>query len=154
MTKPEIAGNYFDNNFNCSQSVLAAFAPDLGISLNDSLKVSCAFGGGMGKQQLTCGAVTGALMVLGLKFGKALDDNDEKKQETYALTRKFCDAFKDKFGSMNCLELLQNLDMNDPADNALIHDLGLHESHCTRFVKEAVELVELISTEHDQKTMV
>jgi C_GCAxxG_C_C family probable redox protein len=102
----------------------------------------------MGKQQLTCGAVTGALMALGLKYGKAQDDSDEKKKVTYALTRRFCEEFKERFGSLNCRELLQNLDMNDPADNALIDDLGLHESHCTRFVKEAVELTELL-IEHE-----
>jgi C_GCAxxG_C_C family probable redox protein len=154
MTKSEIAVDYFNNSFNCSQSVLVAFAPELGISINDSLKVACAFGGGMGKQQLTCGAVTGALMALGLKYGKAMEDNEGKKQDTYVLTRQFCEKFKEQFGALNCRELLQNLDMNDPADNALIHDLGLHDSHCTRFVKEAVELVDLISAEYENKTMV
>lgn len=147
MTKSEIAVDYFNNNFNCSQSVLVAFAPELGLSVNDSLKVACAFGGGMGKQQLTCGAVTGALMALGLKFGKALDDSEEKKKETYALTRRFCEEFKERFGSLNCLELLENLDMNDSADNARIHELGLHESHCSKYVSEAVAILETLGKE-------
>jgi C_GCAxxG_C_C family probable redox protein len=67
MDRSEKALEYFDNKFNCAQSVLIAFAAELGLSDNDSLKVACAFGGGIGRQQLTCGAVTGAAMALGLR---------------------------------------------------------------------------------------
>ena len=66
MTKSETALDYFRNKFNCSQAVFAAFGPAYGLSEDSCLKIGCAFGGGMGKQQLTCGAVTGALMALGL----------------------------------------------------------------------------------------
>jgi C_GCAxxG_C_C family probable redox protein len=70
MTKKELAIHYFTHHFNCSQSVFTAFAPDFGISADESLKIACAFGGGMGRRQLTCCAVTGALMALGLKYAK------------------------------------------------------------------------------------
>ena len=144
MSKSLKAVGYFNNGVNCSQSVLAAFSPELGISEDDSLRIACAFGGGIGKQQLICGAVTGALMALGLKYGKALNDSEEKKKETYALSRSFCEQFKERFGSLNCLELLQNLDMNDPADSARIHELGLHDSHCTNYVKHSSNLLEVL----------
>jgi C_GCAxxG_C_C family probable redox protein len=65
MKRTEQAENYFSNHFNCSQSVLSAFASDLRLSIDNSLKVACAFGAGMGRQQHTCGAVTGALMAIG-----------------------------------------------------------------------------------------
>ena len=79
MKKSEKAVEYFRNKFNCSQSVFTVFSPDYSFSENDSLKVSCAFGGGMGRQQLTCGAVTGALMAIGLKYGKGINDAEEMK---------------------------------------------------------------------------
>jgi C_GCAxxG_C_C family probable redox protein len=146
MNRSEKAVSYFNNSFNCSQSVLTAFAPDLGLSIDDSLRISCAFGAGMGRRQLTCGAVTGALMVLGLQFGKALHDDESKKQETYTLTRKFCDGFIERHGSLSCRELLLNLDMNDPEDNLKIKEMELHDTHCTRFVKDAVDIVEKLTT--------
>ena len=142
MTKSEKAAACFNDGFNCAQAVFSVFAPDYGISENESLKIACAFGGGMGRQQLTCGAVTGALMSLGLKYGKALTDSEEKKQHTYALTREFCLEFQEKFGSLNCRELLMGLDMNNPEENQKIKDLNLSESHCSEYVKEAVHITE------------
>ena len=79
MDHSEKALNLFDNKFNCAQSVLTAFAEELGLTEDESLRVACAFGGGMGRQQLTCGAVTGAAMALGLKFGKGKNDERWKK---------------------------------------------------------------------------
>ena len=64
----DVAGSRFSEGFSCSQSVLAAFAPELGLDADAALRVSAAFGGGMGRTGGTCGAVTGALMVLGLQI--------------------------------------------------------------------------------------
>jgi C_GCAxxG_C_C family probable redox protein len=149
MNRSEKATWYFNSSFNCSQSVLAAFAPGLSISEDDSLKIACAFGAGMGRNQLTCGAVTGALMVLGLQHGNAFHDDESKKQWTYALTQEFCEEFIKKNGSLNCRELLLGLDMNDPDDSLKIKELGLHDTHCSRFVKDAVEIIEQISVENE-----
>ena len=79
MTKSEKAINYFQNSFNCAQAVFTPFGLDMGVPEDHCLKIACAFGAGMGRQQCTCGAVTGAMMVLGLHFGKGMgDDNFEK----------------------------------------------------------------------------
>jgi len=142
MNKKEKAIEYFRNKFNCSQSVFTVFGPGYGISENDSLKCACAFGGGMGRQQLTCGAVTGALMVLGLKYGKGLNDSEEKKQLTYAKTREFIEEFIRIYGSVNCRDLLNGLDMNDPADHRRITDLKLFELNCEKYVADAVTIAE------------
>lgn len=144
MNKPDKAASYFNNSFNCSQSVLSAFATELGISEDTSLKIACAFGAGMGRMQHTCGAVTGALMVLGLKHGKGLHDDESKKQETYALTRRFCDEFIAGHGSLNCRDLLLGLNMNDPDENQKIKELGLHDTHCALYVKSAVDILETL----------
>ena len=144
MKRSENAVDYFRNRFNCSQAVFTVFGKDYGLSENDCLKVSCAFGGGMGRQQLTCGAVTGALMTLGLKYGKALNDPEEKKQKTYAVTREFFQRFTELNGSVNCKALLDGLDMNDPGDHKKIMERKLFDIKCEKYVADAVEIVETL----------
>jgi len=143
MTKEEKALWYFRNKFNCSQSVLTVFGTESGIQEDNCLKIACAFGGGMGRQQLTCGAVTGALMALGLKYGKALNDPEEKKQLTYSMTTDFCREFEKLHGSLNCRELLNGLDMNDPVDHQKIVGQKLFEIQCESYVTDAVRIVEI-----------
>jgi C_GCAxxG_C_C family probable redox protein len=142
MTKEEKALEYFRNKFNCSKSVLTVFGIDFSLKDNDCLKIACAFGGGMGRQQLTCGAVTGALMVLGLKYGKALNDPEVKKELTYVKTREFFTEFKKLNGSANCRELLDGLDINDPDDHKKIIDRKLFDIKCEKCVVDAVAITE------------
>jgi C_GCAxxG_C_C family probable redox protein len=148
MNKEEKALEYFRNSFNCSQAVFTVYGNDYGLSEDDSLKIACAFGGGIGRQQLTCGAVTGALMAIGLKCGKGKSDDDSKKQETYRLTREFFDRFSKLNGSVNCRELLLGLDLNDEADHRRIMELGLFESHCEKYVSDAVTIVNELTAEN------
>jgi len=142
MTKSEKALEYFNNSFNCSQSVFTAFAPDLGLSEDECLKVACAFGGGMARQQLTCGAVTGALMALGLKYGKALNDPESNKMYTYNKTREFFEAFEKEHQSINCKDLLDGLDMNTEDGLNRIKELNLFKVKCDKYVSDAVKIVE------------
>ena len=151
MSRAERAKDYFANQYNCSQSVLTAFAPDLGLSVDQSLKVACAFGAGMGRQQHTCGAVTGALMALGLKYGKALNEPEDKKLETYSITGNFLEAFKKEHGSINCRELLNGLNMNDPADKERILAEDLFNTKCPVYVATAVQLVEQIMNKKENE---
>lgn len=142
MTKKDKALNYFGNKFNCSQSVFTVFGTEYGLSENDCLKIGCAFGAGMGRQQLTCGAVTGAIMALGLKYGKATGDSEDKKLETYKKTREFFAEFNKLHKSTSCKELLHGLDINDPEDHQKIVDMGLFDTDCLKFVADSVLIVE------------
>ena len=144
MNKSEKAIEYFRSKFNCSQSVFTVFGTEHGLSENDCLKTSCAFGGGMGRQQLICGAVTGALMALGVKYGKAMGDPDENKQLTYEKTREFFNEFIRLNGSTSCRELLKGLDMNDPDDHRKIIEQGLFDTLCEKYVTDSVRIVEEI----------
>ena len=155
MKKSEKAVEYFRNKFNCSQSVFTVFGTDYGYSENDSLKVSCAFGGGMGRQQLTCGAVTGALMAIGLKYGKGINDTEEMKQLTYTKTREFFEEFTKIHGSTICLELLDGLDMADPEDHKKIMERKLFDINCEKYVASAVRITERIinDSSSDQKNL-
>jgi C_GCAxxG_C_C family probable redox protein len=142
MTKSERAIHYFRNGYNCSQSVFTPFAQQQGITEDQGLKIACAFGAGMARQQHTCGAVTGALMALGLQYGKGVGDDDNKKAETYAKTLSFVQAFTGRNGSISCKELMHGLDMNNPADMKKIEMLDFHNNRCTRYVLDAIEITE------------
>jgi len=142
MDRSEKALEYFDNKFNCAQSVLAVFKDELGLTEDQALRVACAFGGGMGRQQLTCGAVTGAAMALGLKFGKGKNDDDAKKQHTYEKTVVLFNEFTKLNGSVNCRKLLNDLNMTDEKDHAAIVEQGLFESRCRKYVADAVQVTE------------
>ncbi len=144
MNHSEKALSYFDNKFNCSQSVLAAFAGELGLTEDESLRVASAFGGGIGRQQLTCGALTGAAMALGLKFGKGKDDRDDKKLLTYAKTIDLFDEFSKLNGSCNCRKLLNDLDMKDEEDLQKINEQNLFYTNCRKYVTDSVKITEQI----------
>jgi C_GCAxxG_C_C family probable redox protein len=141
-TRAENASRYFANGFNCAQSVFVVFGPEYGLSTDQSLKVACAFGGGMGRQQQTCGAVTGALMALGMKYGKADNDPEEMKKLTYDKTFSFFNEFEKQFGSTNCRTLLNGLDMNNADDMQRISKGDLFKTLCPKYVSGAVNILE------------
>ncbi|MFZ4562981.1 MAG: C-GCAxxG-C-C family protein [Bacteroidales bacterium] len=142
MTKSESATLYFTESFNCSQAVLAAFGKDYGLSEDQCLKLGCAFGGGMARQQMTCGAVTGALMALGLAYGRGANDQYSMTGTTYLKAAELFKEFKKRNGSLVCRELLHGLDMNDPLDQKKIQDLELFQMVCVKYVLDAVEITE------------
>jgi C_GCAxxG_C_C family probable redox protein len=144
MNNSEIALSWFDNNYNCAQSVLTAFAKELDMPEDELLRVACAFGGGMGRQQHTCGAVTGAAMALGLKFGKGINDSDDKKLLTYDKTIELFDEFVNVNASTNCRKLLNDLDMRNEKDYSAIVEQNLFHTNCRKYVADAVKITEQI----------
>lgn len=102
----EKAVELFKNGYNCSQSVVAAFADMYGFSEEQALRMSASFGGGIGRMRQTCGAACGMFMLAGLETG-AVDGKDrEGKAANYALVQELAEEFKRRNGSMVCAELL------------------------------------------------
>ncbi|MGA3287384.1 MAG: C-GCAxxG-C-C family protein [Bacteroidota bacterium] len=136
--------DYFKNGFNCAQAVFTPFAKENGISESHALKIASGFGGGMGRLQATCGAVTGAYMAIGVKHGKSLGDTgDEKKEKTYSLVKTFDAEFRKIFSTTLCRELLQ-CDLNTEEGKKYAADNNLTQKVCERCVQEAVKIVEKI----------
>jgi C_GCAxxG_C_C family probable redox protein len=141
MERSEQAKAHFLSGYNCAQSVLISFADDLKFSKELALKMSAGFGGGMGKQQETCGAVTGAIMVLGLLKGEQVNNNDELKSESYGAVKEFAREFREAFGTTSCKDLT-GCDLNTPAGAERFKTEGIMENVCAECVKKAVEIVE------------
>jgi C_GCAxxG_C_C family probable redox protein len=89
----------------------------------------------------TCGAVTGSFMVLGLKYGKYREGDEAPKEKTYALVNEFARQFKDRNGSIVCKELL-GLDIGTPEGANTFKEKGFHATRCTKYVRDATEIVE------------
>ncbi len=141
VTRVEDALATFQCGFNCAQSVLAAFAGDLGIPRETALKIASGFGGGMGRMSLTCGAVTGAFMALGLKSGYSAGGDRASRENIYQMVREFSQQFHNMHGSIECRELL-GFDISTPDGHKAAADNKLFRTQCPRFVRDAVEMIE------------
>jgi C_GCAxxG_C_C family probable redox protein len=140
MNKENIATDYFKNGFNCAQSVLIAFKDEFNISEKDLLKISCGFGGGMGGLQKTCGAVSGANMVIGLKYGKCNKEDNEAKDKTYGLVRDFDTEFKKIYKTSQCKDLL-GCDLSTEEGKNYFNDNNLKEKVCMKCVEDSVKIL-------------
>ncbi len=142
MSNVEKAISSFNEDFNCAQSVLSTFSTQFGLDLDIALKLASGFGGGMGRQGNTCGAVTGAFMVIGLKYGMGVDKNNDNKEKTYQLVKEFSSRFQKINGSLMCKELL-GCDINTPEGMEYFEQKELFQN-CLQYVKNAVEILEEI----------
>lgn len=113
MTAEEInqrvakAEQLFMQGYNCAQAVVAAYADHYGITEKQALQMSAGFGGGIGRMRLTCGAVCGMVMLEGLQSGSTEINDREGKSANYRKVQQLLDAFKQRFGTITCAELLK-----------------------------------------------
>ncbi len=144
MNTVESALSCFDKGFVCSQAVLSSYAKQYDLAPDLAMKISSAFGGGMARTASTCGAVTGAFMVIGLKFGPVFDEgkNDKlAKEKTYQVVNTFVRRFKELNRSIICKELL-GADISTPEGLKAAEDNKLYDTACTGFIKYAIEILD------------
>lgn len=141
MGKKEFALQQFKTGFNCAQSVVSAFTRELGIGNDTAIRISAGFGGGMGRQQLTCGALTGAYMVIGYLYGKHAPDDDMANEKTVRLIQKFTSDFTAKYGHSDCFSLI-GVDLNSEEGRKEAKEKNLAELKCEKFIEEIVDMLE------------
>jgi C_GCAxxG_C_C family probable redox protein len=137
----EMARESFLNGFNCAQAVFMTYAGDFGVSEEIAKRIACGFGAGMGRLQETCGAVSGAFMLIGCKYGKVLHEDNAATENTYELVREFVRRFNAKHGTISCRELL-GCDLQTEEGKAYFKEQGFRELRCAQYVHDAAELVE------------
>ena len=141
MNRSDQAKELFLSGYNCAQSVVLSFADDLKFSTELAQKMAAGFGGGMGKTQETCGAVTGAIMVLGLLKGEEVNNNDELKASAYGAVKDLSRDFVAEYKTTKCRDLI-GCDLNTPEGAAKFKDENIMVTICADCVKKAVEIVE------------
>ena len=133
MNYVEEAVQLFEDGYVCSQAVLAVFCEEFGLSREQAFKISMSFGGGMRKGEV-CGACTGAIMALGLRYGENKSKSDE-------MCVKFLDSFKKENGSYICRDLL-DCDIRTEEGIKYAIDNNLFKEICPKMVESAAKIAQ------------
>ena len=141
MNKVESTVSFFNNGFNCCQSVLLSYCQEFGLDSQMASRLSTGFGAGMGRMAGACGAATGAFMVLGLKYGNARVEDSEQKQKTYKLVREFTAKFEARNDSIICKDIL-GCDISTPEGLSEARKEALFSKLCPKFIQDAAEILQ------------
>ena len=136
----ETAVGLFEQDHACSQALLLAYLSDPGIDRSAAFRIAAPFAAGMGRFGGTCGAVVGALMVLGLSGGPESPEDEETKERLYERVREFIVRFQARHGSIICRELLGH-DIGTPEGLEKARAEGVFDDRCPGFVRGAAEIV-------------
>lgn len=139
MDKKLEAVNLFNDSKNCAQSVIGTYANDFNLEKDMAFSMSTAFGGGMGHSGSICGALSGGLMVLGLKC----DANQFDKEKTYALTRHLMDEFVKRNGTRDCEELI-GVDLTTEEGKKKFKEENIKKNICEKCIKDVIDIIEEI----------
>jgi C_GCAxxG_C_C family probable redox protein len=143
MSNSEKATEIFNSGYNCAQAVILAYTDRFNIDKEHALQLTCGFGSGIARMQETCGAVTGAVMVIGLAVGEKIPVFPDRKEKAYELIQEFVKRFLEKNNSIKCRDLL-NCDVNTE-EGMYLYDLNeLHEKVCSKCISDAVEILDTL----------
>ena len=136
----KLANACHDKKFNCAQSVLLAFGDKTSLDENTARAIAGGMGGGVGgcKEEI-CGALSGAVLALGMLLPHVEEDDQAAKERIYAVTSEFRRRFTQRFGYCRCGELLNN--EASEADRKWADEIGA-EKVCPVFIMETVRLLE------------
>jgi C_GCAxxG_C_C family probable redox protein len=140
MSRVDEAVDWFCRGAACSQAIVGIYGPLVGLPREQGLKLSCGFAGGMRMAQ-TCGAVTGAFMILGLKHAGPNCDQRDSRENVYAPIREFAAKFQQRNHTLVCKELL-GCDISTPQGAQQATKEGLFRSICPKLVQDAAEILE------------
>lgn len=135
------ATELFKSGFHCSQSVFAVFSEEFGVSRDLALKIAAPFGGGLGGLGSTCGALTGALMIIGLKYGNTSPTDIDAKTRTRDKTRELIEMFRNAHGSCLCNDLI-GFDRSGMSPVEIAAMLPQIHATCSKYVETIVSFLE------------
>ncbi len=145
MTHEEKALTYFQNGFHCSQSVLAAYAEEIGLTEEQALRIAYCLNSGMRKGEV-CGACSGALLVLGMKYGQCKKDDLNSRALANQKTVDFMEQFKKENGSYICNDIL-GCDISTAEGVKYAMEHNCFNEVCPKMVASAVKILEDMITE-------
>jgi C_GCAxxG_C_C family probable redox protein len=131
----------FLEGYNCSQSVFACCAKDYGLPRDIAIKVAQAFGGGVGRTGSLCGALSGAIMVVGFHCSAASGADAPAKMKAYEIARRIMDEFAQRNGSLLCRELT-GCDLMTEDGQRKFKEIDAHHTICAKLVRDAAEIIQ------------
>ena len=138
--KIETALALMAQGFSCSQALLAAFCRPYGLDETTALKLACGLGGGI-KHGEVCGAVTGAVLVIGLKYGYADGADKEGRALCGAKTVEFLNAFRQRNSHLICRDILGCDPSTEPGRQQAL-ERNLFKTVCVDVVRSAAGILE------------
>lgn len=143
MNKSEIASEYMKNGYNCAQSIIKVYANEVGMNQEDAVKMASALGGGVGRNGHICGAVSGAALIIGMKFGSTDPADFQAKEKAYNKTNELLEIFATENTSVLCKELIP-YDMKNPDELKKAREAGVFAKQCPLYVLSAGRILETI----------
>jgi C_GCAxxG_C_C family probable redox protein len=147
MRRNEVAAGKFLEGYNCAQAVLYSFCDDLNLDKDTALRLACGFGAGIGRKEEVCGAVSGGIMALGIKYGRGENGERSLTEGTYQEVRKLMERFVKKHGTYICRSLLGGCELTDPEGQMEFKQKDLYNKVCKECVCSVVEIVEELMIE-------
>lgn len=140
MTKTDLAMIKMSEGYNCAQSIVAAFAREVGLDVSSAIKLAGVFGGGLAHQGHVCGAVSGALMIIGTKYN-GIESDYASREPGFAIGTDFIEEFESRHQTIDCRELI-GCDLSTPEGLKRFQDKGIFRDICPRWVKEAADILD------------
>lgn len=140
----------FEQGYNCAQSVACAFAAEMGLPESTVARLASPFGGGMGRLREVCGAMSGALTVLGMLYGYDGDGRQGVKAALYADVQALAAEFRRQNGYLRCGDLLGVPAESDPTPTERTPEF-YKKRPCSDIVESAAEMMEAYIAAHPVK---
>ena len=137
----QAASEQFAAGYRCAEAILTVYCERVGLTRDQAMKIGCAFGGGMGSLGDVCGAVTAAIVILGLKHGRTDKNDSASRAKTDARVRTFLEKFQAKHKCLRCNELI-GYDRSTPEGHDIAAAAGVFKNLCPGFVKDAALILE------------
>ncbi len=131
----------FREDKNCSQAVLLGFADRFQIQEDHALSIASGFGAGMGRLQRTCGAVSGAYMVIGLYAGSKSINNTERKESAYQMIQEFTKRFEEEKETTICEDLI-HCNLKTEEGQEYFENNNLKERVCEKCIKLSLNILD------------
>lgn len=131
--------------YSCSESVVLTYSDQFSLNRESAFKIASGFGGGMGWLGETCGAVTAAYMVIGLKYGAASVKDTYSRELTYESVARFDELFRERNKSTLCRDLIGNIDMSSNEGRKQIREKG----RVPQIVSDSIRILETVFKEND-----
>ncbi len=145
MTPTELCVRRFLDGASCAQAVFGTFTEDRGLALEVRLRLASPFGSGARLSDGTCGALVGALLVLGLREGFSSPRDVEGRRNLHALAGRITSAFAERNGSVLCREV-SGFDLGTEQGRAAAHEARVRTMRCVEIVRTTADLVEGLLT--------
>lgn len=141
MKPIEKAIKLYNEEYNCPQAVLCTYADKLGLDQETALKIASPFGGGIARNGKICGAITGGLMVIGLKNWNDGSNREDSKAEVYKISNQFMDEIKKRNGTLDCERLL-GINVSTAEGRTLVKEKNLNVIVCCKVISDVVETLD------------